>query len=127
MAAGGHVLTYNEDDDDDSHFGGGENILIPAASKEDLGKSSLLSALFNLTTTMVGGGTLSLPYAIASSGYVLGPIIIALVAIFAAISAHLLVKLSAKCSAPSYKDIAIDAYGVWGAKTVEIVIVLFTW
>jgi amino acid permease len=114
--AASHVLTYNEDDDDDSHFGGGENVLMPVVSKEDYNKSSLISALFNLTTTMVGGGTLSLPYAIASSGYVLGPIIIVLVAIFAAVSAHLLVRLSAKCSAPSYKDIAIDAFGVIGAK-----------
>jgi hypothetical protein len=58
---------------------------------------------------------------------VLGSLIIVMVAIFAAVSAHLLVKLSSICSAPSYKDIAIDAYGVIGAKTVELVIVLFTW
>lgn len=121
------MLTYNEEEDDDTHFGGGENVLMPAVKKEDQGKSSMMSAMFNLTTTIVGGGTLSLPFALASTGLILGIIIILLVAIFAAVSAHLLVKMSGMSSAPSYKDIAIDAYGVIGAKTVEVVIVLFTW
>ena len=125
--AASHVLTYDEDEDDDGHFGGGENFLMPAVEKENYNKSSLLSSLFNLTTTMVGGGTLSIPYAIAAAGIILGPLIMLIVGFFAALSAQLLVVMSAKCASPSYKDIAIDAFGVPGAKTVEVVIVIFTW
>merc|ERR1711991_265914 len=112
-SAQSHVLTYNVDDDDDDHYSGGENIMMPVVAKEDYGKSSLLSALFNLTTTMVGGGTLAIPYAMSAAGIVLGPIIIVIVGFFAALSAHLLVHMSIKCASPSYKDIAIDAFGVW--------------
>lgn len=100
---------------------------MPSVKKAEMGQSSLMASLFNLTTTIVGGGTLSIPFAMAATGSVLGVIIIVLSALFSAMSAHLLVKLSTIASAPAFKDIAIDAYGVLGAKTVELVIVLFTW
>lgn len=122
-----HFLTYDTEEDDDLHYGGGENILMPSVKKSEMGQSSLMGALFNLTTTIVGGGTLSIPFAMAATGSILGVLIILMSACFGAMSAHLLVKLSITATAPAFKDIAIDAYGVLGAKIVELVIVLFTW
>ena len=98
-----HFLTYDEEEDDELHYFGGENILMPVVRREDYGKSSLLTGIFNLTTTIVGGGTLSIPYALAAAGVVLGSLMIVVIAFFSFLSAHLLIKLSKLCNQPSYK------------------------
>jgi len=49
------------------------------------------SSIFNLVSTIIGGGVLSLPYAFKQTGLVLGAVILAIVACMSAYSAHLLV------------------------------------
>jgi len=57
------------------------------------------SSIFNLVSTIVGGGVLSLPYAFRQTGFALGAVILGLVAIMSAYSAHLLVACGRRCNA----------------------------
>ena len=62
-------------------------------------QGTVKSSIFNLVSTIVGGGVLSLPYAFRQTGFALGAVILGLVAIMSAYSAHLLVACGRRCNA----------------------------
>lgn len=77
---------------------------IYAASKNPMEHKRLasnLSCFVNMTNTLVGAGVLGLPYAFASSGFILGPIFLGLCMTFAWIGLHLLACVAAKTGFPS--------------------------
>jgi amino acid permease len=63
--------------------------------------ASNLSSFVNMTNTLVGAGVLGLPYAFASTGFVLGPIFLGLAMLFAWIGLHLIACVAAKTGFPS--------------------------
>ena len=69
------------------------------------------SAIFNLVSTVVGGGVLSLPFAISSQGIFGGAISILLSALAAEFSIYILIASSRSRGARGYEDVAAAALG----------------
>ena len=63
------------------------------------------SAIFNLVSTIVGGGVLSLPFAIDKSGVIVGPFVLILCAVASGFSVYILISGSRRSSANSYEDV----------------------
>jgi hypothetical protein len=80
------------------------------------GKST--SAVFNLVCTMTGGGMLSLPYAMAAGGIVMGPIFLLISAIGSDFSIYILVSAARRTGAQTYEEVAMFAFGK-NARTVR--------
>ncbi|KAI9914376.1 hypothetical protein PsorP6_007111 [Peronosclerospora sorghi] len=65
-----------------------------AKEQQQRGKSSLWISTFTLTSTILGSGTLAVPFAIASSGWLLGNAIMLCIAMITQYSVHLLLSAS---------------------------------
>lgn len=76
-----------------------------------MGEAPLLSSIFSIVATVVGGGILSVPYAFESAGYVLAIIYTFLAAGLSAFTLELLAKCTLKTNAPSYSAISREAFG----------------
>ena len=66
-----------------------------------LNEASSLSCFTNLTNTIIGAGVLSLPYAVAYSGSMLGIVLVSISGVAQILSLHLLSICAAKVPAPS--------------------------
>ena len=78
-------------------------------SKKRLG--SMLSAVFNLSSTILGGGTLSLPYAFNNSGLLMGCIFQVVVAVASGFSMYIIMSCARRSGATTYEDVAALAFG----------------
>ena len=85
------------------------------------------SSVFNLVSTILGGGVLSLPYAVQSSGLVLGGVALVLAALASAFTIDLMILASNRTGYAGYEDIGRGAYG----RTAQIITIsligLLTW
>lgn len=77
----------------------------------DSRKGSLSSSVFNLVSTIVGGGILSLPYAFATAGVLLGGICLAVSAVASDFSVYILVSCARRTGATTYEEVALFAFG----------------
>ena len=75
------------------------------------GEASLKTCVFNLVSTIVGGGALSLPFAMACTGLGVGMVELAAVGVMSAYSLHLLVSCARRSGGESYVDVARRCYG----------------
>ena len=82
------------------------------------------SAIFNLVSTIVGGGVLSLPFAIDKSGVIVGPLVLILCAVASGFSVYILISGSRRSGANSYEDVMEKAVGP--AAQLVTVFLLFT-
>ncbi|KAG2729402.1 hypothetical protein I3843_01G242800 [Carya illinoinensis] len=82
--------------------------LIDGGSKTGPGISS---AVFNLTTTIIGAGIMALPAAMKVLGLIPGFVLIILMGILSEISVELLVRFSVLCKASSYGEVVQHAMG----------------
>ena len=87
------------------------------------GKSSLLGSIFTLTNTILGSGTLAVPYAISCSGYLLGQVVMLLLALITQYSVKLLVQASEMAGTTTdgktYESLGhftMGKYGTWIAE-----------
>jgi len=96
-------------------------------SKQEQPKVGLISSVFPLTNTIIGAGTLSLPYAFANSGIGFGAFLLVAAALLCLYSAHLLIITGQYSKGIFYKDLAVAAYGKWGKRGVEFMLVLLCW
>ncbi len=110
---------HNNDDllmvSDENHFGSQEGP-----------RSSVCSAIFNLTNTIIGAGVLSLPFAFKHTGVVLGPLILFLVYILVLYSCRLLISCSKLTGGKTYMEIAHRAYGPRGVLATQLSIIVST-
>jgi len=86
--------------------------------KEDIGQRTVWGSVFTLTNTILGSGTLAVPYAIASSGYVFGLLTMTILAIITRYSVKLLIEaseLAGKSVAKTYESLGLYALGKVGA------------
>lgn len=81
----------------------------PADSPER--EASAMTSVFNLVSTMVGGGVLCLPYAFSLAGVVLGPILLVLCALASDFSLYILIAGSRRTGATSYGGVTAAAFG----------------
>ena len=75
---------------------------------------TISSAVFNLTTTMVGGGVLSLPYAMSKSGLVTGFALLLLFGCVADFTVYSLVSCSRRSGQATIEGVAKAALGGTG-------------
>ena len=85
-------------------------------------KSTLIGSIFTLTNTILGSGTLAVPYAISCSGWFLGPLVLVTLACITQYSVSLLLQASdmagEKC-AKTYESLGhytMGKYGTWLAE-----------
>ncbi|KAE9015000.1 hypothetical protein PR003_g15493 [Phytophthora rubi] len=84
--------------------------------------SSLWGSTFTLTNTILGSGTLAVPFAIASSGWLLGNVIMLAIAMITRYSVHLLLSASDRAGnncAKTYESLGhftMGAVGTWLAE-----------
>nr|CCA27489.1 sodiumcoupled neutral amino acid transporter putativ [Albugo laibachii Nc14] len=84
------------------------------------------SAVFNLISTMIGGGILSLPYAFEKCGLVLAIVLLFASAISSTFSYYVIVSCSRRGKANSYEDIVRKALGPWAAFITVVLLVGLT-
>jgi len=87
---------------------------------------TISSAVFNLTTTMVGGGVLSLPYAFSKSGVITGFLLLLLFGIVADFTVYSLVSCSRRSGQPAFEGVAKAALGQSGYTTTLVCVILTT-
>ena len=73
--------------------------------------ATLKTSVFNLVSTVVGGGVLSLPFTFAIMGVVFGPLALVVSAIMSDFSIYLLLSMSRRQGDLSYEDVAAKTLG----------------
>ena len=86
-----------------------ENFATPFDSELRTGRVS--SSVFALVSTIIGGGVLSLPYAFAKAGAVLGPLFLVASAAASDFSIYILVSSARRTGARNYEAVASAAFG----------------
>ena len=84
------------------------------------------SSVVNLVATMIGGGVLSLPYAISRGGVVAGTLFLLLSSILSAFSLGLLISCARRTGAQSYQDVAAAAFGATASRITLVLLALLT-
>lgn len=97
-------------------------LLVPSPGSH-LRKSNMMAATFNLIATIVGGGVLSMPLALAKSGLVLGTTLMIFGAIITDFSLYLLCACARKTGSTSYGAVARHAFGA-GLELITTLIIL---
>ncbi|CEG43492.1 probable sodium-coupled neutral amino acid transporter 6 [Plasmopara halstedii] len=85
-------------------------------------RSSLWGSTFTLTNTILGSGTLAVPFAMASSGWLLGNVIMLSIAMVTRYSVHLLLSASdraGKNCAKTYESLGHYTMGAFGTRLAE--------
>jgi amino acid permease len=96
-------------------------ILVPTFHDERR-QGTIPSAVFNLISTILGGGVLSLPFAIRCMGLLPGVIMLLLVAAAADSSVYTLVSCSRRSGAQTFEGVAQVAFGR-GAKLIGCLLI----
>ncbi|KAF0698514.1 Aste57867_10881 [Aphanomyces stellatus] len=94
--------------------------LIHEHDKEAEG--TILGSTITLTNTILGSGTLAVPYAIASSGWAVGLTVMVAIALLTQYSVHLLMLASdaaGKAAAKTYESLGHHTMGKWGTYLAE--------
>ena len=101
--------------------------------KEEEGetKATFMAAYLNFVRASVGPGCLSLPFAFANAGYILGPSLLTLLTLFVWQNMHSLISLRRRLRAENptedirtYGDVGFYAMGHAGGILVELLLVL---
>ncbi|XP_071678966.1 amino acid transporter AVT6B-like [Lolium perenne] len=87
-----------------------------AATFHEYKGASFPGMVFNLSTTIIGAGIMSLPATMKVLGLVLGLVMIVLTAFLTDASIELVMWFSRVVGAPSYEAVMGDAFGWWGRR-----------
>jgi len=100
----------------------GEYILL---DKDKAQSAGLFSCTFNLVNNIIGGGVLALPFAMKSSGLIIGVFLIVALGLLSGLSALILVETSKLSDKKSYRGLAQTAFGVYGGLFIDVSAILF--
>jgi sodium-coupled neutral amino acid transporter 2 len=92
--------------------------------EDDYHEASTPSAVFNLSTTIVGAGIMALPATMKVLGVPLGLLAILFAAILSENSIQALLRYSRPCKARSYGALMADAFGEAGRIAVQLCIII---
>eukprot|EP00947_MAST-08B_sp_MAST-8B-sp1_P001931 g1931.t1 len=114
-------------DDDDSRWAGrraraGSGETLSPGARSPSRKSTLPASVFNLVATIIGGGVLSLPFAFAKAGLVLGIGSIVLSAAMSDFSVYILVAAARRSGTASFEELAQKAFGT-ASKVITVTLV----
>ncbi|GMI45988.1 hypothetical protein TrCOL_g5832 [Triparma columacea] len=87
--------------------------------------TSVISATFNLVSTVIGGGVLSLPFAYATTGLLLTSIYILVAAIMASFSLYILCSCSRRTGMETYGEVVRFCFGPGAELAVECILATF--
>ncbi|RHY96770.1 hypothetical protein DYB35_008304, partial [Aphanomyces astaci] len=98
--------------------------LVHSGTKEhkEQHEGTILGSTITLTNTILGSGTLAVPYAIASSGYGVGVAVMVTIALLTQYSVHLLMLASdaaGNAAAKTYESLGHHTMGKWGTYLAE--------
>ncbi|RQM20174.1 hypothetical protein B5M09_010796 [Aphanomyces astaci] len=98
--------------------------LVHSVTKEhkEQHEGTILGSTITLTNTILGSGTLAVPYAIASSGYGVGVAVMVTIALLTQYSVHLLMLASdaaGNAAAKTYESLGHHTMGKWGTYLAE--------
>ena len=96
--------------------------LTPSAFDRGRRRQSAKAGILNLISTMIGGGALSLPFAVSRCGLVLGFMLLLLSAILSIFSFDILMATSRRTGAMTYQEIGHFAFGKKVSLLVTILI-----
>ena len=102
------------------------SIIETTQEKEPKGNAGMLSTIFNLSNTIIGSGTLSIPLAFYYSGYLGGTLLLILAWALSAYGMHLLTYASVKTKLYTYKGISEEIGGKIIGKIVQICVFCYT-
>lgn len=88
---------------------------------------SMQSSIFSLVATMVGGGVLSLPYAMSMCGMVLGTLVLLLSGLASAWTLDMLVECARCTGRDTFELVGHAAFGEGGRKVTMGVVFVFCW
>eukprot|EP01084_Bolivina_argentea_P200163 342317_1 len=97
--------------------------IAPSAFDHIERQQSAKVGIFNLISTMIGGGVLSLPYAISRSGLIFGFLMLTLSAMTSVFSFDILVSSARRTGSMTYQQIAFFAFGA----NIQHVITFLLW
>lgn len=103
-------------------FGDEFMVLLGDTGEDGKPTSSVIGSTFTLTNTILGSGTLAVPYALASSGWMLGQMIMLAIALVTRYSVQLLLiasDLAGENCAKTYESLGsytMGRYGTWLAE-----------
>jgi len=102
-------------------------IMMPTPFDDETRVGEVSSAVFNLVSTILGGGIVSLPAAMQGSGMILGGIALLLSALAAAFTIDLLVLASNRTGTDGYEAIGKKAFGSRAQLATVSLIAVLTW
>jgi len=100
------------------------DLLVPDFESSNR-KSPIVVAIFNLSSTIVGGGVLSLPLAFSKCGVVLGSILMIVAAVVTERSLYLLCLCARQTGATSYGEVGKAAFGIYMEYFISLLIFVF--
>uniref|UniRef100_A0ACD5W1A5 Uncharacterized protein n=1 Tax=Avena sativa TaxID=4498 RepID=A0ACD5W1A5_AVESA len=108
--------------------GAAEPLLLPELSGgHSRGGASVSSAVFNLSTSIIGAGIMSIPAAMRVLGVVPALVLIAAIALLSDVSVEFMLRYTGWASAPpSYAVVMGDAFGRAGAATLNVFVAFTT-
>ncbi|KAL3701202.1 hypothetical protein R1sor_019224 [Riccia sorocarpa] len=96
----------------------------PKAKDEIYAGASLRSAVFNLSTTIIGAGIMALPAAMKVLGVVTGLVVILIMGLLSEVSLEMMVRYCTQLKAWSYGDLVYGAWGRTGRFIAQICVII---
>lgn len=99
-----------------------DNAELGKLADERHATATVIGSMFTLTNTILGSGTLAIPFAIASSGWLLGNVVMLAIALVTRYSVHLLLTASDRAGAhcaKTYESLGHYTMGVFGTQLAE--------
>ncbi|KAM0827782.1 hypothetical protein ACQ4PT_067963 [Festuca glaucescens] len=108
--------------------GAAEPLLLPEHSGGHGGVASVSGAVFNLSTSIIGAGIMSIPAAMRVLGVAPALVLIAAVAVLSDVSVEFMLRYTgwAPSGAPSYAGVMGDAFGRAGAAALNVFVAFTT-
>ncbi|KAG9391319.1 Amino acid transporter, transmembrane [Carpediemonas membranifera] len=100
----------------------------PVVDPSDAGEAGIFASIFNIANTILGAGTVTLPFAFKSAGLVFGGILIIVSFLVMMFSMRVLVRACHRLSPRvySYRALAVKCFGGWAGPVIELLIALLT-
>ena len=103
--------------------------LLPTKKEDDqeydgYSGASIYSAIFSLSTTIVGAGIMGLPSTMTIVGLIPGCILIVFLGFFTNTSIDFLLRYSSESKAVSYGGVMADSFGRFGRMLLQICIIV---
>ena len=104
------------------------NITAPLLPPEDPSPSpqngSISGAVFNITTTMIGAGIMSIPATMKVLGRVPGLVVIVLVALITDVTVEFMLRYTSSGKSSTYAGMMAESFGSIGSLAVKICVII---